>query len=348
MTAISLKKFGIVLLLALGTFGMASTVLAEPETAPITTPTASAEAVAETSLASFAGCTGPDCSTCHIVDIANGLIKWLIGFLFVLFAGLVAYAGFGLVTSGGNQGALESAKEKFTNAIIGMLLVLSAWLIVDTIMRGLVGEGDNRGMIQGSVSGWMLWSQVECYTNTAVKDAGEFDIGTFTPYEAAEDVSIIPATRPGPSGVPVPNVGTNCGFNERLLVNIPGHSGQRSTAAVANHFATMRNSLASKGITLGVVSSYRSDARQTELWDQCPTCQVKKTVARPCSRNGNGSRHSSGVALDLSSSGNRCDIVNACRAAGASFIMTYSGSGHVHCDWGGGARRENLTISCPQ
>ncbi len=123
-----------------------------------------AQPVAAQDLASFAGCSGPDCSACNIVDLTNGLIQWLIGFLFILFAIIMAYAGFGLVTSGGNSHALDEAKGRFMNAVIGLIIVLAAWLIVDTIMRGLVGRPNAEGMIVtgGEVSGWLFWSEVRC------------------------------------------------------------------------------------------------------------------------------------------------------------------------------------------
>lgn len=299
-------------------------------------------------IAGFAGCDGPDCSACNIINLANEGLQWFIGFLFVLFALLVAYAGFQLVVSGGNHHALDEAKNKFINAIVGLLIILAAWLIVDTIMRGLVGQTGHEGQVQ-YVTGWLAWSEVQCYEQETPNEEGVEREGSLElnveSVPGGEDVSIIPATIPGPAGMPIPNptVGSNCSFNESSLVSIPGQGNHRATAYVAGRFTAMQRSLPS----LSVTSSYRSDARQTELWDQCPRCQQQGTVARPCSRGGNGSRHSSGVALDLTSAGGRagrCDIVRACRAAGASFIMMYSGSGHVHCDWGG--RRGEVNVSC--
>jgi hypothetical protein len=129
-----------------------------------------------TGISQFAGCSGTDCSACNVVDLTNGLIKWLIGFLFVLFAVLVAYAGFGLVTSGGNHHALDEAKSRFMNAFIGMIIILSAWLIVDTIMRGLVGNASNPGSVpqsinsDGEVTGWLFWTNVQCYEQTEPDD----------------------------------------------------------------------------------------------------------------------------------------------------------------------------------
>ena len=117
-----------------------------------------------TGLAQLSGCSGLDCSACNVVDLANGVIKWLIGILFVVCACLLAYAGVKLVTSGGNSHALDEAKGMFTNILIGFLIILSAWLIIDTIMRALVGTKDNPGQLvaTGTASGWLFWSDVQC------------------------------------------------------------------------------------------------------------------------------------------------------------------------------------------
>lgn len=305
------------------------------------------EPTTQTSLSELAQCTGPDCSTCNIVYMANGLIKWLIGIVFLLFAGLLAIAGVRLVTSGGNPGALQSAKDNFINALIGFVIILSAWLIIDTLMRALVGNPEVDGSdgfvrAEGNIDGWLFWSQVECM---------ERIVPTVTDpdYIELSDINFDGEYVGSSGALPLPPgiTGSNCSVNEGALVAIPGQGGHRAMADVASRFVSMQRNLAASGANLSVTSSYRSDARQTQLWDECPRCQREGTVARPCSRGGNGSAHSSGVALDLSSSGDRCNIIRACRSAGASFIMTYARSGHVHCDWRGGGRTERLTISCP-
>lgn len=114
-------------------------------------------------------CSGVDCSACNVVHLANGVIKWLIGILFVLFAVLVVIAGIRLVMSGGNHHALDEAKSMFLNVVIGFIIILAAWLIIDTVMRALVGGGGNSandGSLSistgGRVTGWMFWSDVQC------------------------------------------------------------------------------------------------------------------------------------------------------------------------------------------
>jgi len=126
---------------------------------------------AQQGLAQLAGCSGPDCGTCHVIKLANGLIMWLITFVFLLFAVLLVRAGVLLVTSGGNPGALQSAKANFINALVGLIIILAAWLIIDTIMKALVGkEGDeeSRGYlnVEDERNSWLLWSQIKCTVQT--------------------------------------------------------------------------------------------------------------------------------------------------------------------------------------
>ncbi len=110
--------------------------------------------VSEAQFGGFVTCNGADCSACNLVEMANTIIDWLFGFVFLLFAVQMTIAGFGLVTSGGNTSALSDAKSKFQNAIIGLIIMMSAWLLIDTIMKGLLPDGQ--------LSGWGPWSEVKC------------------------------------------------------------------------------------------------------------------------------------------------------------------------------------------
>jgi hypothetical protein len=111
----------------------------------------------------FVPCDGTDCSACHLAIMANTIIKWLIGILFLIFAGLMFVAGFGLITSAGNVSAKEAAKSKFTNAIIGILIVLASWLIVDTIMKAMLKGDPGDEKTVGHIEGYGPWSQITCY-----------------------------------------------------------------------------------------------------------------------------------------------------------------------------------------
>ncbi len=90
----------------------------------------------------FVTCEGTGCSFCQLVSMGNTIIVWVIGILFLIFAGVLIYAGFQFLTSGGSREEQRSdAKKKITNALVGILIVIAAWLMVDTLLR-VVLPGD--------------------------------------------------------------------------------------------------------------------------------------------------------------------------------------------------------------
>lgn len=86
-------------------------------------------------------CSGPDCNTNDVVGFANRVIEYLITALGIIAVIVMVVAGFKMVTSAGDEGAWRSAKDMFTNVVIGIILILAAWLIVDTVLKGLTGRG---------------------------------------------------------------------------------------------------------------------------------------------------------------------------------------------------------------
>lgn len=96
-------------------------------------------------------CTGgDDCNFCSFVEMANGLIEWLIIIATLLTVLLLAFSGFRLVTSGGDAAALEQAKKMFVSCIIGIMIMLAGWTIVDTVLK--IAAGGDLG----------VWNAVEC------------------------------------------------------------------------------------------------------------------------------------------------------------------------------------------
>lgn len=83
-------------------------------------------------------CDGVDCTVCHIAELAQNLINLGV-FLFVFFAAIMfAYAGFMYLTNTALQGQAQ-AKKMFGHVAGGLVILLSAWLIVDTLMKALLG-----------------------------------------------------------------------------------------------------------------------------------------------------------------------------------------------------------------
>lgn len=118
-------------------------------------------------LAQFVPCDGVGinggipCDACYLIEMGQRILFWLIGILTVVFGFVALAAGWEMVTSGGNPAALSSAKQKLLNAVIGLLLVLAAWLLVDILMRSLLaGAG-------GTIPGYGPWNSVRCGSMTA-------------------------------------------------------------------------------------------------------------------------------------------------------------------------------------
>jgi hypothetical protein len=99
-------------------------------------------------------CGGPDepaCQACYVVVLVDGVVQWLIGILATIAAIMIVYAGIKLVTSGGNVSAKTSALSMFNNVIIGFVIVMAGWLLIDTIMKAMVND-----QVYG------MWNKIQC------------------------------------------------------------------------------------------------------------------------------------------------------------------------------------------
>lgn len=78
-------------------------------------------------------CSGVDCGCEHLITLAQNLFNAGVYIAVFLSAMLFAYAGW-LYLSNEAIGAKDQARKLFTNVAIGLVIILSAWLIVDTLM----------------------------------------------------------------------------------------------------------------------------------------------------------------------------------------------------------------------
>ena len=85
-----------------------------------------------------ASCDGPNCSICDLATLAQNLINAGIFIAVFLSAILFAYAGW-LYLSNEAIGEVERAKKIFLDVVLGLVLIVGAWLLVDTLLRVLLG-----------------------------------------------------------------------------------------------------------------------------------------------------------------------------------------------------------------
>lgn len=81
------------------------------------------------------------CGWKEFVSLAQRFINYLILLIIPLATVTFAWAGFTILTAGGNAGQVQKGKEMFTKVAIGVAWTLAAWLVINTILNALVGDG---------------------------------------------------------------------------------------------------------------------------------------------------------------------------------------------------------------
>ncbi|MGH7175134.1 MAG: pilin [Minisyncoccia bacterium] len=73
-----------------------------------------------------------------LVTVVNNIIALTLTIAIVFFAPLmIAYAGFLYLTSGASPGNRSQANSVLTNTIVGIVVALAAWIMVDAVMGAL-------------------------------------------------------------------------------------------------------------------------------------------------------------------------------------------------------------------
>ena len=88
---------------------------------------------------------GTECTVCHFAQLAQNVLNTGIYVAVFLSAILFAWGGWQYVTAGGDSGKAGKGREVLTNVLIGLVIILAGWLVVDTIMKTLVKEDGGFG-----------------------------------------------------------------------------------------------------------------------------------------------------------------------------------------------------------
>lgn len=87
------------------------------------------------------------CEWPQFIALVNELIRFGI-YLAVVFATLtIAYAGFRMLTAAGNESQISAAKGMIWNAVLGIIIVMIAWLIVQYILTS-IGLNPNYSLLK--------------------------------------------------------------------------------------------------------------------------------------------------------------------------------------------------------
>jgi hypothetical protein len=114
----------------------------------------------------------PECQACHVVQLAQNILTWVINIMASIIALIFVIGGIKMVMSAGDTGAVKQARKMITNSVIGFIILLTAWLIMDTVLKTFVNEGAIGP-----------WHQVECVPPPTYTTAPA--AGTVTPLVGA-------------------------------------------------------------------------------------------------------------------------------------------------------------------
>ena len=106
---------------------------------PTTLPPANEITLDKTPSKGLIPCSGIDCQACHLASLAQRIINFLIGLSIPLAAAMFAYAGVIYFTSGVVD-KIEKAHKIFKSVGIGFMIVLGAWLGIQTVLKTILAD----------------------------------------------------------------------------------------------------------------------------------------------------------------------------------------------------------------
>jgi hypothetical protein len=166
-----------------------------------------------------------ECSVCHFVALGQRIINFMI-FLSVVGATLLfVYAGLLYMTAQGNSGQVGRAHGVFKNVLIGLVVVLAGWLIVDVVMKTLYDEGG---------TGWGPWNAIICNGATVSAQSNPL-CRLYEPSIGEEPIGGGPGGPPvGPGGPPGSTADPNGGIARTGCDQIQDSAAQAKCATEAN------------------------------------------------------------------------------------------------------------------
>jgi hypothetical protein len=104
---------------------------------------------AQTGLSRGFQCDPPTGMRCDGARNINDLIRWVINFLLYIVMGIAVLfliiGGFLYITSAGNQEQADKGKKTVINAVIGIVIVILSWVIVNAVAGAFSSGGSSFG-----------------------------------------------------------------------------------------------------------------------------------------------------------------------------------------------------------
>lgn len=104
-------------------------------------------------------CAGPNCNYCDFLATGNRIINFLlVNVMFPVAAIIFVVGGITIMTAGDSSSRYQKGKEMIKGTIIGIIIALLAWLVIDTLFQVLAPKAQTITSAP--------WYQLQCKTSS--------------------------------------------------------------------------------------------------------------------------------------------------------------------------------------
>lgn len=132
--------------------------------------------------------TTGECTVCHYQILLQNILNFLIAIMVAVAALLFANAGVLYVLAPASPANVAKAHKLFMNTLVGIVIILSSWLLVDFAMKSLLADGE--------VNSAGPWNAVLCPSSPgALADLGTTEFESIEPTLIVSDPHLTPEER---------------------------------------------------------------------------------------------------------------------------------------------------------
>lgn len=90
------------------------------------------------------------CTFCHSIVVVRNIINILVKFSVALAVAFLVWGALKIVISAGRPQVIQEGRKAITSAVVGLIIVLGAWVIINTLLSFIVGAGN------------FPWNSIQC------------------------------------------------------------------------------------------------------------------------------------------------------------------------------------------
>ena len=80
------------------------------------------------------------CDLCDAIKVAQNIIQMLFELAIPLAVAMIAWGAFVFMTAAGSEERVKQGRKIMTSAVIGLAIVLGAWIIINVLLHLLTGK----------------------------------------------------------------------------------------------------------------------------------------------------------------------------------------------------------------